>query len=73
MINILGLLDSIEVLHINLPRELPMLHEIRARAHDLQIYNLSSSLHARPRNRLIADEDVWRASDPGEEGKAPSI
>lgn len=50
-----------------------MLHEIRARAHDPQIYNLSSSLHARPRNRVIADEDVWRASDPGEEGKAPSI
>lgn len=30
-------------------------------------------LHARPCNRVIADEDVWRASDPGEEGKALNI
>lgn len=44
MINTLGLLGSIEVLHINLPRELPMLHEIRAWAQDAQIYNLSSNV-----------------------------
>lgn len=30
-------------------------------------------LHARPCDRVIADEDTWRASDPGEEGKAPNI
>lgn len=30
-------------------------------------------LHARPCNRVIADEDVWRANHPDEEGKAPNI
>jgi len=44
LINALQLLDSREVLHISLPQELPMLHEIRARVHEPRVCKLAWSI-----------------------------
>lgn len=40
---------------------------------NLRYIILLEVLHAKPCDRVNADEDVCRASDPGDEGIAPNI